>query len=181
MLPRPRVLLVTPPYHSGVVEAAGVWMPLHLVYLAGHARAAGAEVRIYDAMSLFHKHADIEKTIAEFKPDLLGVTAITAMEPDAREVCATAKRLNPKTVTVMGNVHPTFMWKELLTEDPHVDLVVRGEGEATIEELVKALIAGDRLRRHQGRLLPQADGRALLQPAAPLRSPTSTRSCPPGT
>ena len=139
---RPRVLLVTPPYHSGVVEAAGVWMPLHLVYLAGHARAAGADVRIYDAMSLFHKHADIEKTIADFKPDLLGVTAITAMEPDAREVCATAKRLDPKTVTVMGNVHPTFMWKELLTEDSNVDLVVRGEGEATIEELVKALIAG---------------------------------------
>ena len=52
MITRPvRVLLVSPPYHSGVVEAAGVWLPLNLVYLAGHARAAGAEVRIYDAMA----------------------------------------------------------------------------------------------------------------------------------
>jgi anaerobic magnesium-protoporphyrin IX monomethyl ester cyclase len=33
------------PYHSGVVEAAGVWLPLGFVYLAGAARAAGAEVR----------------------------------------------------------------------------------------------------------------------------------------
>ncbi len=61
---RPRLMLVTPPYHSGVVEAAGVWPPLHYVYLAGHARAAGAEVRIYDAMSLFHSHQDIAREMA---------------------------------------------------------------------------------------------------------------------
>src|SRR4029453_6674351 len=44
---RPRLLLVTAPYHSGVVAGAGVWLPLHYVYLAGEARRAGAEVRIY--------------------------------------------------------------------------------------------------------------------------------------
>lgn len=137
-------MLVTPPYHSGVVEAAGVWMPLHFAYLAGHARLAGAEVRIYDAMSLRHTHDDIAREIEAFRPDLVGVTAITAMEPDARLVCAAAKRWNPATVTVMGNVHPTFMWRELLVADPNVDLVVRGEGEATLAELVQALAAGER-------------------------------------
>lgn len=139
---RPRVLFVTPPYHAGVVEAAGVWMPLHYVYLAGHARAAGAEVRIYDAMSLFHSHADIAREIERFRPNLVGVTAITAMEPDAREVCRTAKRLDPSTVTVLGNVHPTFCWKEILEAEPAVDLVVRGEGEETIAEVVRALASG---------------------------------------
>src|SRR5512139_2176988 len=39
---RPRVLLVTAPYHSGVVESAGVWMPLNFAYVAGAARKAGA-------------------------------------------------------------------------------------------------------------------------------------------
>ncbi len=140
---RPRLMLVTPPYHSGVVEAAGVWLPLHFVYLAGHARAAGAEVRIYDAMSLFHSHEDIAREMAEFRPDVVGVTAITAMEPDAREVCRTAKRLDPATVTVMGNVHPTFCWEEILREEPAVDLVVRGEGEETIAEVVRAAAAGE--------------------------------------
>ena len=139
---RPRLMLVTPPYHSGVVEAAGVWLPLHYVYLAGHARAAGAEVRIYDAMSLFHSHEDIAREMAGFGPDVVGVTAITAMEPDAREVCRTAKRLDPATVTVMGNVHPTFCWEELLREEPALDLVVRGEGEETLAEVVRALAAG---------------------------------------
>ncbi len=139
---RPRLMLVTPPYHSGVVEAAGVWLPLHYVYLAGHARAAGAEVRIYDAMSLFHSHDQIAREMEAFRPDVVGVTAITAMEPDAREVCRTAKRLDPDTVTVLGNVHPTFCWEEILREESAVDLVVRGEGEETIAEIVRALAAG---------------------------------------
>lgn len=150
MTRRPRVLLVTPPYHSGVVESAGVWLPLHFAYLAGHARQAGAEVRIYDAMSLGHTHDEIAREIESFRPDVLGVTAITAMEPDAREVCRTAKRLDPRTVTVMGNVHPTFCWRELLAAEPALDLVVRGEGEATFADLVSALAAGDSLDRVAG-------------------------------
>jgi anaerobic magnesium-protoporphyrin IX monomethyl ester cyclase len=139
---RPRLLLVTPPYHSGVVEAAGVWLPLNLVYIAGHARAAGAEVQIYDAMSRFHTHADIARTIEDFRPDIVAVTAFTATEPDAREVCRTAKRLNPSTLTLLGNVHPTFCWDEILGSDGEVDLIVRGEGEMTIEDVVRAVAAG---------------------------------------
>ncbi len=142
---RAKVLLVTPPYHSGVVESAGVWMPLHYAYLAGHARRAGAEVRIYDAMSLGHTHEQIAREIEDYRPDVVGVTAITAMEPDARLVCRTAKRLDPRTVTVMGNVHPTFCWHQILAEDPHVDAVVRGEGETTFAHLVAALAGGARL------------------------------------
>ncbi len=140
---RPRVLLVTAPYHSGVVEAAGVWLPLALVYVAGAAREAGAEVRIHDAMSLFATHEDIAKVIEEFRPDVVATTAITATEPDCRVVCATAKRWNPAVTTVIGNVHATFCWEELLRDDPNVDLVVRGEGEVTFAELVRALAAGE--------------------------------------
>jgi anaerobic magnesium-protoporphyrin IX monomethyl ester cyclase len=137
------VLLVTSPYHSGVVEAAGVWLPLSFVYVAGAARAAGAEVRIYDAMSLFASHEDIRKVIEEFRPDLVGTTAITATEPDARVICETAKRWNPAVKTVVGNVHATYCWEEMLRDDPNVDFVVRGEGERTMEELVRAVAAGE--------------------------------------
>jgi anaerobic magnesium-protoporphyrin IX monomethyl ester cyclase len=135
-------------------------MPLHYAYLAGAARAAGAEVRIYDAMSLFHSHADIEREIRDYRPDIVGVTAITAMEPDAREVCKTAKRVDPRIVTVMGNVHPTFCWKEILSEEPAVDLVARGEGEETIADLVRAVAAGDSFEKVAGLSL-RRDGRPV--------------------
>jgi anaerobic magnesium-protoporphyrin IX monomethyl ester cyclase len=139
---RPRVLLVTAPYHSGVVESAGVWLPLALVYVAGAAREAGAEVRIHDAMSLFTSHEDIARIIEEWRPDVVGTTAITATEPDSRVICATAKRIDPSIRTVIGNVHATFCWDQILREDPSVDFVVRGEGERTMADLVRALAAG---------------------------------------
>jgi anaerobic magnesium-protoporphyrin IX monomethyl ester cyclase len=140
---RPRVLLVTSPYHAGVVESSGVWLPLAFVYVGGAAREAGAEVRILDAMSLFASHEDVAKVIEEFRPDLVGTTAITATEPDARVICETAKRLNPAVKTVIGNVHATFCWDQILRDDPNVDFVVRGEGEVTMADLVRALAAGD--------------------------------------
>ena len=155
---RPRVLLVTSPYHSGVVEAAGVWLPLSFVYVAGAARAAGAEVRIYDAMSLFASHDDIAKEIASFRPDIVGTTAITATEPDARVICETAKRWNPEVKTVVGNVHATFCWEQILHDDPNVDFVVRGEGERTMADLVRAVKAGEGWDRIEG-LAWRKDGR----------------------
>jgi len=163
----PRVLLITPPYHSGVVESAGVWMPLNFVYLAGHARRAGGEVRIYDAMSLGHTHTDIAREVEAFRPDVVGVTAITAMEPDAREVCATVKRLFPRCLTVMGNVHSTFCWRDLLAAEPNLDIVVRGEGEVTFEELIGALAAGRDWRKVCG-LAFREDGAPTSNPPRPF-------------
>jgi len=37
----------------------------------------------------------------------------------------------------MGGSHVTFMDKETLAEEPATDIVVRGEGEETLLELVK--------------------------------------------
>jgi anaerobic magnesium-protoporphyrin IX monomethyl ester cyclase len=164
---RPRVLLVTSPYHSGVVEAAGVWLPLSFVYVAGAARRAGAEVEIYDAMSLFASHEDIAKKIEAFRPDIVGTTAITATEPDARVICATAKAWNPSVWTVVGNVHATFCWHEILTDDPNVDFVVRGEGEATMAELVRAFSAGGTVAHIDGLAWRQA-GRPVTNQARAL-------------
>jgi anaerobic magnesium-protoporphyrin IX monomethyl ester cyclase len=160
---KPRVLLVTSPYHSGVVESAGTWMPLAMVYVAGEARLAGAEVEIYDAMSLFTTHEEIARKIEEFKPDIVGTTAITATEPDARVICATAKAWNPEVRTVIGNVHATYCWEEILRDDPNVDFVVRGEGERTIAELVAAVAAGEGYERIAG-LAYRKDGTPVTNP-----------------
>lgn len=164
---RLKVLLVTSPYHSGVVEAAGVWLPLSFVYVGGAARAAGAEVRVYDAMSLFASHDDIRKVIEDFRPDVVGTSAITATEPDARLICETAKRWNPAVKTVVGNVHATFCWDQILRDDPNVDFVVRGEGERTMMELVRAIEAGEGYDRILG-LAYRKDGAPVTNEARPL-------------
>ncbi|MCE5203601.1 MAG: cobalamin B12-binding domain-containing protein, partial [Actinomycetia bacterium] len=57
-----RIALVTPPYHSGVVETAGSWPNVAFVYMAGALRQAGFEPVIYDAMTADH---DLERIATE--------------------------------------------------------------------------------------------------------------------
>lgn len=138
-----RVALITPPYHSGVVESAGTWLNVGFVYVAGSLRAAGYEVDYYDAMSLWHKWPEIEERIRAFNPDVVCTTSFTASVGHALELTALAKKINPKIVTVHGNVHVTFCYDEILTaEHDTVDFVVRGEGEVTLVNLLNCLNEG---------------------------------------
>lgn len=139
-----KILLITPPYHSGVVESAGVWLNVGFVYIAGSLRAAGFDPIIYDAMSYWHGYDDIEKRITDIMPDVVATTAFTAEMVDALKVLKLAKGINPKIITVIGNVHPTFCYEEILRESGNcVDFIVRGEGEVTLIELMDVLMAGD--------------------------------------
>ncbi|HIH43973.1 MAG TPA: radical SAM protein [Candidatus Methanoperedenaceae archaeon] len=138
-----KVLLVTPPYHCGVLESAGTWLPLGMVYVAGSLQRAGYEVTIYDAMSKFHSYRDIRRAISDYSPDVVGTAAYTSSINDAVSVLRTAKQVNPDIVTLIGGVHPTFCWEELLGKDGDaVDYVVRGEGEITTRELLDHVFSG---------------------------------------
>ena len=77
---------------------------------------------------------------SEFDPAFVGVTAITATVLDAIEVLRIAKEEIPAVTTVMGGVHPTFCYEEILNQDRDVvDFCVLGEGEETIIELLEHL------------------------------------------
>ena len=148
---RKKILFVTAPYHSWGVQVVGVWPPLHLVYLAGAAREAGVEPRIYDAMNQSHTWQEIREEIERFKPDYvltydyLPVTGAisTAALPDSIAILRLAKELNPEVVTLLGGPHPTFLFQEVLgTEKGSVDYVLLGEGEETLRELLLGLRNG---------------------------------------
>lgn len=140
MQQKPKLLLITPPYHAGVVEAAGSWPHIGFVYIAGHVRAAGFDVEIYDAMTKGHSLAQIQDRIARSKPDFVGSTAYTSSINDAMAVLRTAKEVNPHIITLIGGIHANFCDEELLHEHPDIlDIVVRGEGEVTTPELLRVI------------------------------------------
>jgi anaerobic magnesium-protoporphyrin IX monomethyl ester cyclase len=143
-------MLVTPPYHSGVVESAGSWLPLGLLYLGGALARAGHGVALYDAMTRFDTLAEIRETLRRERPGAVFVSCITATVVDGMEVCRVAKEEWPETLTVLGNTHPSFMYDEILTTHPEVDVVVCGEGETTSVELIDAWKAGGDLGRVRG-------------------------------
>jgi anaerobic magnesium-protoporphyrin IX monomethyl ester cyclase len=161
-----RIALITPPYHSGVVESAGTWLNVGFVYIAGALRAAGYDVDYYDAMSLWHKWPEIQKRMEDFRPDVVATTSFTASVVDAVKLCALAKQVNPYMVTVLGNVHATFCYEELLAggKSP-VDFIVRGEGEVTLPMLLACLNAGDDPKKVPG-LAFVRDGSVVATPKA---------------
>lgn len=162
-----RVMLATPPYHCGVVESAGRWPPLALIAVGGPVRDACHDVEIYDAMSLFVGMDEVKARLALRRPDLVGITTITPTAPASLRVLAAAKEVRGDCVTVMGGVHGTFLWREILeAPDSPVDYVVIGEGDHTLRDLVACLESGGDPMTVRG-LAFRRDGKAVCTPARP--------------
>jgi anaerobic magnesium-protoporphyrin IX monomethyl ester cyclase len=76
------------------------------------------------------------------QPDVIGVTAITPSIYKAERVLQIAQETVPDAVRVLGGVHATFMFKQVLSEAPWIDVIVRGEGEEIFVELIRAIDEG---------------------------------------
>jgi len=138
-----RILLIHPNYHSGGAEIAGNWPPAWVAYLAGSLRKAGyTDVRFVDAMTNDISEPALRKILEEEKPDVIGATAITPSIYKAEQLLQVAKEIHPHAITVLGGVHATFMYQQVLTEAPWIDVIVRGEGEDIFVNLVRAVEGG---------------------------------------
>ena len=138
-----RILLIHPNYHSGGAEIAGNWPPAWVAYLAGSLKAAGySDVRFIDAMTNDLSEEQVRAQIEQEQPDVIGATAITPSIYKAERLLQIAKEVHPDAVTVLGGIHATFMYQQVLTEAPWIDVVVRGEGEEIFSELIQAIDEG---------------------------------------
>ena len=139
-----RVLLMHPNYHSGGAEIAGNWPPAWVAYLAGYLKTGGyTDIVFVDAMTNHLDDDAVRRAIEEAKPDIVGCTAITPAIYKAERLLQIAKQVNPQIVTVLGGIHGTFMYPQVLMEAPWIDAVVRGEGERVFLNLVQAVDTGD--------------------------------------
>jgi anaerobic magnesium-protoporphyrin IX monomethyl ester cyclase len=164
-----KLLLVTPPYHCGVVEVAGRWIPLNLLYVASAARMAGLEVVLFDAMSRFEGLDAIRRRILAEKPDYIATYSITATAPAALETLRIAKECAPHAITIAGGVHPSFMAEEFLrSANGNLDYVVCGEGEKTTEELLLVLERGGDPRQVRGIAFLDREGSFVKTPVRPF-------------
>ncbi|HQT88307.1 MAG TPA: magnesium-protoporphyrin IX monomethyl ester anaerobic oxidative cyclase [Acidiphilium sp.] len=138
-----RILLIHPNYHSGGAEIAGNWPPAWAAYLAGSLKGAGyTDIRFIDAMTNNLTDEQLRALLAAERPDIIGATAITPSIYKAERALQIAKELHPNAVTILGGIHATFMYQQVLSEAPWIDVIVRGEGEEILLELVKCIEAG---------------------------------------
>lgn len=141
-----KVLLIDPP--QTFLDGRGLTrqiQPLGLAYV-GAALAATCEVRFLlpDVRPYVGDDpwGEIEAAVAAEAPDVVGITGVTAVLPAAIRVAAIVKHVNPETVVVMGGVHASTLPEQTLRAAPDVDVVVIGEGEETMRELVEQIEAG---------------------------------------
>jgi anaerobic magnesium-protoporphyrin IX monomethyl ester cyclase len=138
-----RILFIHPNYRSGGAEIAGSWPPAWVAYLTGSLRRAGFDdIHFIDAMTNNIDDTALGTMIADIAPDVVGVTAITPSIYRAEDVLRIARDQVPGALRVLGGVHATFMYKQVLSEAPWVDVIVRGEGEEIITELMLAVRDG---------------------------------------
>lgn len=146
-----RVLFVLPPSKFALKEAAGITaLPLGLAYLASVLEREGHKVKVLDCPTLEYDLKDLEREIKGFSPQVMGITSTTSTIYDAYKVARLTKEISPKAVVVIGGPHVSFTAEQTLRECPFIDVVVRGEGETTTEELITCLEEGQPLEEVRG-------------------------------
>jgi anaerobic magnesium-protoporphyrin IX monomethyl ester cyclase len=165
-----RIVFVHPNYHSGGAEIAGNWPPAWVAYLSGALKTAGfTDIHFLDAMTNHLTDEQLREQLRELQPDLVGTTAITPAIYAAERVLEIAREVAPTALRVLGGVHATFMYKQVLSESTAADVIVRGEGEEIIVELVRAVNEGRFLqdRREIAGLAFRDGDQIYATPAAP--------------
>ncbi len=175
-----KILMVQPNYHSGGAEIAGNWTPSWVAYIGGALKQAGYDqVRFVDAMADYLTDDQIEEIIRKNEPDVVMTTNITPSIFKAQDIMKIAKKVNPKIRTLMGGIHSTFMYPQVLSEAPETDYIVRGEGEEVTVNLIREIDAGtDKKNRAEitGIAYIDDDGKVFATPAHPVIEDLDTLS-----
>jgi len=126
-----RILLVKPSGRKGLSFSFDM-IPTGLEYIAAYLKDAVDQVHIVDMELDKRKFQDI---INFYKPDLIGITLSATDHNQGLHLAKIAKQNNIHTV--VGGYHPTSV-PDIMLSHPQIDIVIRGEGEVTMKELVEA-------------------------------------------
>lgn len=130
-----RVAIVASPYP--LEEAPSP--PLGVCYVAAACEEAGADVTILDYIVRKYSPEKLAYEMDEFRPDVIGANSVTMNFKGAAAIMQDAKRHNPDVITMMGGPHVSFDAASTLNKYPEIDLIVIGEGEETLKELLPVI------------------------------------------
>lgn len=178
-----KVLLIHPFLTVCADDPSGIGSTLGLGYLAAYlekekilveildiaAEGIGRVEKIGEKARYGLSEKEIKERIKKISPDIIGITCISTLHAqDAHETARIAKEVNSKILVVMGGAHPSANSREVL-KDKNVDIVVRGEGEITLFEIVKNFKEGKSLDNIAG--TSRRMGKRIIE--NPMRPPVS--------
>jgi anaerobic magnesium-protoporphyrin IX monomethyl ester cyclase len=139
------------------------YVPLGLLYICSHLRAKGFDVEVFD--TTFSRMQELNCYLQMERPSVLGIYTNLMTRKKVVEILHVARLAGWKTV--VGGPEPGAYIREYL--DAGADVVVLGEGEVTMEELLPVL------KMNSKSSLQKVPGIAFLDEAGLLHQ-TSPRS-----
>jgi amino acid adenylation domain-containing protein len=117
--------------------------PLGLMYLATYLnRHYGKQinVRIAKARIDYDSFARLKELLEEFKPQVIGLRSMTFYKEVFHQTAAMIRQWGIDVPIIAGGPYATSDYTAVL-RDRNIDLVVRGEGEETLKELIARIMA----------------------------------------
>ncbi len=167
-----RILLIEPPFHRLFKETYSLdRFPLGLGYLAGSILSNTSwNVQIYNGdfaglseymkvsylskegfynylknLNNMNNHVwnEVRAAILKYRPHVVGISSKSQNFESACKVAEIVKHIDPDIMVVVGGPHPSSVGKEVLC-NPAIDIAVKGEGEETIVDILRAMESGMR-------------------------------------
>lgn len=138
-------------------------VPLGLLYIVSVLEKQGYHVDLRDYQLQTGKNLfDVERTLAflEGSAPIVGFSCMANLLPYTLLVAQALKARHPEKVVILGGTGPTAVERPILQKFNAVDVIVRGEGERTIVELMNALGGGHDLHAVPG-ISFRSDGSAV--------------------
>ncbi len=113
--------------------------PFGLLQLAAYVEREvnDLDIKVLDCNAQKIDWKNMETEIVKFKPDVVASSALATCNTYlAARTLETAKKWNPSVLTVAGGQHFTSTAQKSLEAFPEIDVIVRGEGEQTLAELL---------------------------------------------
>lgn len=131
-----KILLINAPVYRQQRRLA---QPLGIAYLGAVLQHAGMNVRLLDANFWKMSPSEIVNLVISGDFHLVGLSVSSPAFRDAIKISQKIKDAKPSTLVIFGGHHATAMHRDIIKNHHTVDLVVRGEGELTLEEIVEPI------------------------------------------
>jgi len=179
--PIKRVMLIFPPMYDVKVLDTMVCPPMGIAYLAAYIRDT-VEVSLLDCVAEAYQQKEpitdevervgltddeILERIKTWEPDLVGLSCIFSNQIGCVDRLSrrVKREIGQDVLIVTGGTHPSFLPEKTLL-DTDVDVVVLGEGELGLHDIIQA--------RNQGQGLETVDGIAYRDNGEIIVHPRTT-------
>lgn len=119
--------------------------PLGLIYLLTYIKQEFGEAvdgRIYKSGNDFDSFAELKELVTGYQPELIGIRTLTYFKEFFHETIALLREWGITAPIITGGPYASSDYDSIL-KDQYIDLVVFGEGEHTLAELIREMLKND--------------------------------------